>query len=86
MKFGVFVFGNVKDWEAKFNIYGFSENMNMTMIDSMGNILQEGVEQSYNKYYKISNDEKKSYSDRYSKFLDDLKVMKSKFIGDKFYN
>ena len=58
----------------------------MTMIDSMGNILQEGVEQSYNKYYKISNDEKKSYSDRYSKFLDDLKVMKSKFIGDKFYN
>ncbi len=60
--------------------------MNMTMIDSMGNILQEGVEQSYNKYYKISNDEKKSYSDRYSKFLDDLKVMKSKFIGDKFYN
>lgn len=58
----------------------------MTMIDSMGNVLQEGVEQSYNKYYKISNDEKKSYSDRYSKFLDDLKVMKSKFIGDKFYN
>lgn len=60
--------------------------MNMTMIDYLGNVLQEGVQQSYNKYYKISDDEKKSSSEKYSKFLDDLKVMKYKYIGDKFYN
>lgn len=82
---GVFVFGNIKDWEAKFNDYDFAENMNLTMIDYMGNVLLENVEQSYNKYYEISKDDKKSYSEKYNEFLDGLKVMKYDFIGDKFY-
>lgn len=59
--------------------------MNLTMIDYMGNVLQEGIQQSYNKYYSISKDEKKSYSERCSDFLENLKVMKYSYIGDKFY-
>ena len=82
---GIFIFGNIKDWEAKFNDYGFVENMNLTMIDYSGNVLQENVEQSYNKFYNISSDEKKSYSEKYSDFLDNLKIMKYDFIGDKYY-
>lgn len=82
---GIFVFGNTKDWEAKFNDYDYAENMNLTMIDYMGNVLQENVQQSYNKYYEISKDEKKSYSEKYSEFLEKLKTMKYDFIGDEYY-
>lgn len=59
--------------------------MNLTMIDYMGNTILEGVQQSYNKYYYISEDEKKSYSESYSDFLENLKVMKCSYIGDEFY-
>ena len=82
---GIFVFGNLKDWEAEFNPYDFAENMNLTMIDYMGNVVAENVQQVYNKYYYISNDEKKSTAEKYSDFIDSLKVMKYKFIGDQFY-
>ena len=82
---GIFLFGNTKDWEAKFNDYNFAENMNLTMIDYMGNVLQDNIEQSYNKYYQISNDSKKSNSEKYNEFLDNLKTMKYDFIGNKYY-
>ena len=59
--------------------------MNLTLIDYNGNVLIEGVQQSYNKYYSISNNKKKTYSERYSDFIENLKVMKYTFVGDKFY-
>ena len=82
---GIFVFGNVKDWKADFNDYDFAENMNLTMIDYTGKVIIEGIQQSYNKYYYITDDEKKSTSEKYNEFLDGLKVMKYSYIGDKFY-
>ena len=82
---GIFVFGNLKDWEAEFNLYDFADNMNLTMIDYMGNVIAEGIQQSYNKYYYISQDSKKSNAERYSDFIDNLKIMKCSYIGDKFY-
>lgn len=60
--------------------------MNLTMVDYNGNVLQEGIQQLYNKYYSISDDKKKSYSERYSDFIENLKVMKYSYVGDKFYN
>ena len=82
---GVFTFGNVKDWEAQFNVYDFAENMNLTMIDYLGNVIQDNVQQVYNKYYYLENDDKKSKSEKYSDFLDNLRVMKVSYIGDEFY-
>ena len=59
--------------------------MNLTMIDYMGNVLQEGIQQSYNKYYSLPEKDKKSYSEEYSDFIENLKTMKCSYIGDKFY-
>lgn len=59
--------------------------MSLTMIDYTGKIIFEGAEQTYNKYYYILEDSKKSYSERYSEFLENLKIMKCDYIGDKFY-
>ena len=59
--------------------------MNLTMIDYTGKVIIEGIQQSYNKYYYITDDEKKSTSEKYNEFLDGLKVMKYSYIGDKFY-
>ena len=85
VQIGIFVFGNTKDWNVEFNNFDFVQNMNLTMIDYMGNILIEGVQQSYNKYYYILRDDTKSNSQLYSEFLEDLKIMKCNYIGDKFY-
>ena len=82
---GIFVFGNLKDWEAKFNLYDFADNMNLTMIDYRGNVIAEGIQQCYNKYYYIEKDNDKSNQERYSDFIDNLKIMKCNYIGDKFY-
>lgn len=85
VQIGVFVFGNVKDWEAEFSPYNFVNNMNLTMIDYMGNVIAENVQQSYSKYYYLSSEDKKSSSDKYNEFMDDLKTMKCVYIGDQFY-
>ena len=85
VQIGIFIFGNLKDWEAEFNIYDFADNMNLTMIDYMGNVVAENIQQSYNKYYYISQDDKKSNQEKYSEFIDNLRTMKCTYIGDKFY-
>ena len=85
VQYGIFVFGNLKDWEAEFNAYDFATNMNLTMIDYMGNILAENVQQSYNKYYYISDDDKKTAAEKYNEFIDNLKEIKCNYIGDQFY-
>ena len=85
VQIGIFIFGNLKDWEAEFNDYNFADNMNLTMIDYTGNVIADNVGQVYNKFYYISDNEKKSASERYSEFIDSLKVMKCTYIGDQFY-
>ena len=82
---GIFVFGNVKDWEANFSPYGFADNMNLTMIDYNGNIIAENVGQVYGRVYSVSKDEKKSASDKYNEFMDNLRTMKCSYIGDQYY-
>lgn len=84
---GIFVFGNLKDWEAEFNPYEFANNMNLTMIDYMGNTIAENVQQVYGKYYYLpeDNNNNKSTSERYNEFIDNLRVMKCDYIGDQFY-
>jgi len=82
---GLFIFGNLKDWEAKFNPYDFAENMNLTIIDYNGNVIMENAGQIYDTYYYISNEEKKSSSEKYNQFIEDLRTMECTYIGDQFY-
>ena len=59
--------------------------MNLTMVDYMGNTIMENIQQSYNKYYYMLSNNEKTNTERYSEFLENLKVMKCNYIGDKFY-
>jgi len=81
---GILVFGTSND-TIDFNDYDFAKNMNLKMLDMNGNIIVDNLQQVYNKYYYISGDKTVSYSERYSEFLNNLKVMKSEFVGDEFY-
>lgn len=81
---GIVIFGTSTN-AISFNDYDYTENMNLRMVNFDGNIICDGLQQIYNKYYYISGDETISYSQRYSEFLDSLKVMESKFVGDEFY-
>lgn len=85
LQYGLFVFGNLKDWNAEFNPYNYVDNMNLTIIDYMGNTIIENIQQSYNKYYYIQNEDNQIDNEKYNEFIDNLKVMKCKYIGDKFY-
>ncbi len=81
---GLFVFGTSKD-AISFNAYDYAENMNLKILDFNGNVVADGIEQCYNKFYYISNDTSKPYSERYSDFLNGLKTMNNSFFGDEFY-
>ena len=80
----IIIFGTSKD-AISFNDYDYSENMNLKMVDLDGNTLADNLQQIYTKYYYISSDNSKAYTQRYSEFLDSLKIMESKFVGDEFY-
>lgn len=80
----VIIFGTSKD-AISFNDYDYAENMNLKMISLNGDILADNLQQIYTKYYYISSDSSKAYTQRYSEFLDSLKIMESKFVGDEFY-
>lgn len=60
--------------------------MNLTLINYNGEVLIEGIQQDYIKYYYINNKEDKSNQENYGDFIEDLKVMKCNYIGDKFYS
>jgi hypothetical protein len=82
---GIVVFGTTSD-AISFNDYDYAENMKLRIVNLDGNIVCDNLEQVYNKYYYISENENQSYSQRYSEFLSSLKVMTSTFVGDEFYN
>jgi hypothetical protein len=82
---GVVVFGTTSE-VIDFNDYDYAKNMKLRVVDLNGNIVCDNLQQVYSKYYYISGDETTVYSQRYSNFLSNLKVMKSTFVGDEFYN
>lgn len=81
---GLYIFGTTSG-VINFNDYDFAENMNLKILNEDGNIIIDNAQQIYTKYYYISGDGKVAYSQRYSEFLNELKVMKNKLIGDEFY-
>lgn len=81
---GLYIFGETKG-VIEFNDYNYAENIKMKVLNEDGKVIVDNVEQIYLKYYNISSDKSKAYSSRYSEFLNNLKVMKYDFIGDKFY-
>ena len=81
---GLYVFGTING-VIEFSDYSYSENMNLQILNSEGTVIADNIQQVYNTIYEISNDKYTSYSERYSSFLNNLKTMKVKFVGDKFY-
>jgi hypothetical protein len=84
VKAGLIATGNSSNAIA-FNDYDYAENMQLNIIDLDGNTVFENAKQIYNKYYNISNDTSITYAERYSEFLNNLKVINATFIGDEFY-
>ena len=68
-----------------FNEYNYANNIKLTAYDRDENVIIDNVEQIYNTYYSISDDENIKYADRYSDFLNNLKKMNVEFVGDEFY-
>lgn len=85
LSIGLYVFGTTSG-VIDFNDYNYSENMKLSVLDENGRVVAGDVEQVYNKYYSISSDETLKYSQRYSDFLNGLKVLNYRFVGDEFYD
>lgn len=81
---GLYVFGRTNG-VVDFSDYNYATNMKLEIFDNDGNKIADGIEQVYSTFYEISGDKSQPYSERYSSFLDNLKVMNVKFIGDEFY-
>ena len=67
-----------------FNDYNYAK-MDLTILNTNGEVVLENVEQIYSEFYKISNDKTKSFANRYSDFLTKIKDVEYNFVGDKFY-
>lgn len=80
----IYIFGKANG-VINFNEYNYASNMKLKLFDRDGNVMLENAEQIYDTYYEISADENKKYADRYSSFLNNLKTMKTEFVGDEFY-
>lgn len=81
---GLYVFGKTNG-VVDFSDYNYATNMKLEILDNDGNQIAGDIEQIYTTYYEISGDKSVAYSERYSNFLDSLKKMNMKFIGDEFY-
>lgn len=84
ISYELYIFGTT-DGVIDFNEFDYSENMNLQILNENGEVLVANINQIYSTFYKISNDDSISYSERYSTFLNNLKSMDSAFVGDKFY-
>lgn len=67
----------------KFNDYGFAK-FNWKIINYNGDIILDGIEQIYDEIYELPTDNKNN-DENYKKFEEQLKDLKYKFVGDKFY-
>lgn len=81
--YGLYIVQNL-DGVVEFNDYGYAK-MSLTLLDSDGNVIMDGIEQIYGNYYQISSDKSMAYSSRYGMALDEIKSLEYHFVGDKFY-
>jgi hypothetical protein len=69
--------------DIKFNDYGYAI-LNWSIMNYDGEIIFDGIEQIYDNYYEYPDTKGKS-SEIYAEFVENLKDLKYKFVGDKFY-
>lgn len=67
----------------KFNDYKYA-NFDWKILNYDGEVVLDGIEQIYDQFYDIEKDDKKD-KDSYEKFEENLRDLKYKFVGDKFY-
>lgn len=67
----------------KFNDYGIA-NITWSLMDYNGKIILDGIEQIYDEIYELPEKVDKD-QDPYKIFEENLKDLKYKFVGDKFY-
>lgn len=84
ISYGLYIFG-FTNGVIEFSDFNYADNMNLQILNDEGRVIASDVNQIYDKVYSISNDKSVAYSERYSNFLNNLKAMNTKFVGDKFY-
>lgn len=80
----VYIFGKTNS-VINFSEYNYANNLKLKAYDRDGNLICENIEQIYDTYYSISDDENQKYADRYSNFLNNLKKISVEYVGDEFY-
>ncbi len=67
----------------EFNEYGIA-NITWSLMNYDGQIILDGIEQIYDQVYELPEDKEKD-DENYKEFEENLKDLKYKFVGDKFY-
>lgn len=82
-EYGMYICANTNN-AIEFNEYGFAE-INWCLLNYDGQVMTDNVKQIYGNFYQISNNKLIPYVNRYEEFLENLKDIEFKFVGDKFY-
>ena len=70
---------------VEFNDFGYAK-MNWRLLNLEGNSVYDNIEQIYNIFYKLDENDEDVNGDSYFKFQERLTNLEYKFVGDKFYN
>lgn len=68
----------------EFNDYGFPVNLSWKLVNYNGEVIFDGIEQIYDIVYELPNTSNKK-EEIYSEFINNLKELNYKFVGDRFY-
>ena len=68
----------------EFNDYGFPSNLNWKLVNYEGEVIFDGIEQIYDIIYELP-DESNKKEENYSEFVNNIKELDYKFVGDRFY-
>ena len=68
----------------EFNDYGFPSNLNWKLVNYEGEVIFDGIEQIYDIIYELP-DESNKKEENYSEFVNNIKELDYKFVGDSFY-
>ena len=66
----------------KYNTYGFAE-FNWALMNDNGEIIMDNIQEIYDLNYRVQNNNKE---EEQKKFIESLKELDYKFVGDKFYD
>ena len=69
---------------VEFNDYGFPSNLKWKLVNYDGEVIFEGIEQIYDIIYELP-DESNKKEENYTEFVNNLKELDYRFVGDKFY-